>query len=163
MTTRYKVHCRPSFHPEMEIEVLFEDEGELIRVQSEGRTAQAPLSVAQGVAFLEAMEALAPDSIANGWEGGIDGCFFTCSVQNARGAVHTFSAWNPQPGRSPSQYAFISLVHGLAVDTIREPVTANLLKQLGATSRTRRPAPRPSPRPRPPLPGTRSPGARRSS
>ncbi|HLL06423.1 MAG TPA: hypothetical protein VK539_37980 [Myxococcaceae bacterium] len=92
MTTRYKVHCQPAFDPEAVIEVLFDDEGELVRVQSEGRIEQAPLSVEHGLAFLEAMEALAPDSIANGWQGGIDGCFFTCSVRNARGAVHTFSA-----------------------------------------------------------------------
>ena len=131
MTIRYKVHCQPSFHPETEIEVLFADEGEFVRVQSEGRTEQAAFSAEQGLAFLEAMEALAPDSIANGWQGGIDGCFFTCSVQNARGAVHTFSAWSPQPNRSPLQHAFISLVHRLAVDTLREPTMARLLRQLG--------------------------------
>lgn len=131
MTTRYKVHCQPSFHPEVEIEVLLEDEGEFVRVRGTGRAEQAPLSVEQGVAFLEAIEALAPDSIPNGWQGGIDGCLFTCSVQNARGAVHTFTAWSPHPDRSPSQYAFISLIHRLAMDTLREPTMAALLKQLG--------------------------------
>jgi hypothetical protein len=64
-------------------------------------------------------------------QGGTDGCFFNCSFQNARGAVHTFSAWSPQPNRSPLQHAFISLVHRLAVDTIREPTMARLLRQLG--------------------------------
>lgn len=129
MTIRYKVQCQPSFHPETETEVLFEDEAEFVRVQSEGRTEQAAFSAEQGVFFLEAMEALAPDSISNGWTGGIDGCFFTCSIQNARGAVHTFSAWSPQPDRSPQQHAFISLVHGLAWDSVREPMTASSLEQ----------------------------------
>ena len=128
--TRYKVHCQPAFHPEIVIEVLFDDEGEFVRVQGAGRTEQAPLSIERGVAFLEAMEALAPDSIANGWQGGIDGCFFTCSVQTARGAVHTFSAWSPQPNRSPQQHAFISLIHRLAWDTVRERPTIVLLEQL---------------------------------
>jgi hypothetical protein len=106
------------------------DEGEFVRVQGAGCTERAWLSIEQGLAFLEAMDPLAPDSIPNGWQGGIDGCFFTCSVQNERGAVHRFSAWSPQPGKSPLQHAFISLVHRLAADTIREPGTASLLKQL---------------------------------
>ena len=32
MTTRYKVHCQPAFHTETVIEVLFDDEGEFVRV-----------------------------------------------------------------------------------------------------------------------------------
>jgi hypothetical protein len=42
---------------------LTEDEEDFVRVQSAGHTAQAHFSAEQGVAFLEAMEALAPDSI----------------------------------------------------------------------------------------------------
>jgi len=76
------------------------------------------------------MDALAPDSIPNGCEGGIDGCFFTCSVQNERGAEHRFTAWSPQPAKSPQQHAFISRVHQLAWDAAHKAATISLLEKL---------------------------------
>jgi hypothetical protein len=130
MTTRYKVQFQPSFHPETEIEVLLGDEGEFVRVHSADLSEQVPLSVEQGVSFLEAMDALAPGSIPDGWEGGIDGCTFSCSVQDERGRVHRFSAWCPRPERSPQQHAFISLIHRLAWDAAREPGTVARVEQL---------------------------------
>ncbi|MDY7233300.1 hypothetical protein [Hyalangium rubrum] len=128
--TRYTVLFEPTFHPRVEVEVAFAPEGEWVRIQTEGREERVRLSVEQGVRFLEAMEALAPEHILDGREGGIDGCTFSCAVSPEWGKRHTFRAWCPGPEKSPQQHAFISLVHLLALEVTREPTTAALLKQL---------------------------------
>lgn len=110
--------------------MVFGPEGEWVWLQAEGHQQRVHLSAEQGVRFLEAMEALAPDTILDGHEEGIDGCVFTCSVWREWGTRHSFTAWCPRPERSPQQHAFISLVHRLALEVSQEPATTALLRQL---------------------------------
>ncbi len=94
MTTRYKVLCQPSFHPEVDVEVVLGPEWQFVRVRTRGHGERMALSVEQGVRFLESMEALKPDSIPDGTEEGMDGCTFTCSIRYEDGAKHVLRASN---------------------------------------------------------------------